>query len=67
MDDEMLKLMCLELATQQGLKGDDARRETDRMFAHIKGRSDPHAPAPKARVVGTETEFKKPFDDYLTE
>lgn len=67
MDDEMLKLKCLELATQQGMKGDLARDEADRMFAQIKGRSDPHNPNAKARVVGVDGKLEKPFDDYVKE
>lgn len=59
MDDEMLKLRCLELANNQGLKGDQAREEARKMFNQIKGRSEDygrvaHEQTPKAKIVGKD-------------
>lgn len=67
MDDETLKLRCLELALEKSANVSEALKEAERMFAHIKGRSDPHAPTPKARIVGTEGHLEPPFDDYVKE
>ena len=65
MDDELLKLECLKLATTQGFKAADARAEADRMFNLIKGRSTDEVGGGKARVVGKDTNI--PFKDYKPE
>lgn len=65
MDDEMMKLKCLELAVQQGLKGDEARREANRMFNQIKGRTEEtpdKIETPKATIYRDP-----PFKDYKSE
>lgn len=64
MDDEMIKLKCLELAVNQGLKGDDARREAHRMFLQIKGRTEEpdKIETPKATIYR-----EPPFKDYKSE
>lgn len=66
MDDELLKLECLKRAQEEGLKGQAARDEAQRIFNWSKGRSENAAPAPsKARVVGRDGQLEPPFDDYL--
>lgn len=68
MDDELLKLECLKLATAQGNKDKAARDEAQRMFNQIKGRSnsdDDLVGGGKARVVGKDSEI--PFKDYKPE
>lgn len=65
MDDELLKLECLKLATTQGFKSSEARFEADRMFNLIKGRSTGEIGGGKARVVGKDNDI--PFKDYKPE
>jgi hypothetical protein len=74
MDDEVLKLECLKTAQGQGLTGDEARREAQRIFDWLKNRpaSNPGygPPAEKtqqARVVGRDGRLEPPFDDYVKE
>lgn len=40
MDHETMMLECIKQATQQGLKGEEARAEAKRMFNQITGRTD---------------------------
>lgn len=71
MDDELLKLECLEAAQNEGLKGPEALKRAKEIFDWLKGRNqgeglkpiDPKAP--QARVVGRDTNFEPPFDDYV--
>jgi hypothetical protein len=65
MDDEMMKLRCLELASSQGLKGDQAREEARKMFNQIKGRSEGYGAEqpPKAKIVGKDGDLP----DYVKE
>ena len=68
MDHEMMMLECLKLATAQGLKGDDARAEAQRMLNQIRGRSAesvPHGNALKAKIVGRDGDLDPPFSDYV--
>lgn len=68
MDDEVLKLECLKCAQQQGLTGEAARTEADRIFNWLKGRyQSDRVGAGKARVVGRDGTFSSPFDDYVKE
>lgn len=77
MDDEQLKLKCLELAFHHSYNREDARNEAQRIFDWLKGRGEnvpsdvqqalQGAPAPKARIVGTEGHLEPPFDDYVKE
>lgn len=67
MDDEVLKLECLKLATQQGLRDEAAREEARKMFNQIKGRSEgygaPQTETPKAKIVGKDGDLP----DYVKE
>ena len=67
MDDELLKLECLRTAISQGLKGQEAREEAERIFAMLKGRTIEPKGTAKARVVGSEGTFKPPYDDYMAD
>ena len=77
---EEIMMECLRLATQQGLKGDEARAEADKMFANITGRSlddirgrrikhqNPVDWGPsRAQVVGRDKDIDPdhPFSDYV--
>lgn len=77
MNYEQIMMQCISTATQQGLKGQEAREEAAKMFAQITGRSydsiigkpmqtttPPKAEPPKAEVVGKDGEIPK-FQDYL--
>jgi len=73
MDHELMRLKCLEMAMAQGLKGDEARAEAERMMQFARECSlldkaygiKPGASVPKARAVGRDGEFEKPFRDYI--
>lgn len=69
MDDELLKLECLEAAQNEGLKGTEAQKRAQQIFDWLKGRGQGEGlkagPVPQARVVGKDTDFEPPFDDYV--
>lgn len=72
MTHEQVMLDCLQMATTQGLKGQEARDEAAKMFALITGRSYESVigkpmqttTPPKADVVGRDGTIPK-FQDYL--
>ena len=72
MNHEQVMLDCLQMATTQGLKGQEARDEAGKMFSLITGRSYDSVigkpmqttTPPKAEVVGKDGEIPK-FQDYL--
>lgn len=69
---EQIMMQCIATATEQGLKGKEAREEAAAMFAQITGRSYESimgkpmktTTPPKAEVVGRDGEIPK-FEDYL--
>lgn len=78
MDHDKIMIECLSMATTQGFRGEEARKEAAAMFAQITGRSyesvigtrlqattpSQAATAPKAEVVGRDGTIPK-FQDYL--
>lgn len=71
MDYEEMKLECLRLAVEAGHKGAEAIDMARKFYDHCRGRGDgdpliPGGLTPRARVVGRDTDFEKPFKDYLT-
>lgn len=72
MTHEEIMMQCIATATEQGLKGQEARDEAAKMFAQITGRSyesiigsRPHTTTPpRAEVVGRDGDIPK-FKDYL--
>lgn len=64
MDYEVMKLECLKLAVAAGHRGDDAIKMAERYYNHCRDRS-PSQDGAKARVVGMDSDFEKPFKDYL--
>lgn len=73
MDDETLRLRCLEMAMEKSHDFQQAHKEAERMFAWIKRRGQFSfagrvvGEGPKAKIVGTEGHLEPPFDDYLKE
>ena len=68
MDDELLKLECLKRAQEQGLAGDIAREEAERIFNWLKGRQQTDViGGGKARVVGKDGDLESHFKDYVKE
>ena len=68
MDDELLKLECLKRAQEQGLTGDAAREEAERIFNWLKGRQKTDLiGGGKARVVGKDGDIDSRFKDYVKE
>lgn len=66
MDYEVMRLKMLELATQQGFKGDEAIRAAESMMRFAKeGTKDKPEVMPQARVVGRDGNLEAPFKDYL--
>jgi len=72
MDHEKIMIECLSMATTQGFKGDEARKEAAKMFSLITGRSYESVigqpmqttTPPKAKVVGKDGDIPG-FGDYL--
>ncbi len=72
MNHEDIMLDCLQMATTQGLKGQEARDEAAKMFALITGRTYESVigtrpvvtTPPKARVVGKDGDIPG-FGDYV--
>lgn len=63
MDYETMRLKCLELATQQGLKGDEAIRAAERMVKFCRDQSlADKIETPKATIYR-----EPPFSDYKPE
>lgn len=68
MDHNLLMLECLKLATNQGFKGADARKEAQTMFNQILGRSTgEELQNDKVKVVGRDGDIDPKFKDYLKE
>lgn len=77
MDHDTLMLKCIEQATIQGFKGQEARDEAAKMFAQITGRSLEEVQrntrtqigsgSTRADVVGKDGKIDRPFRDYLPE
>lgn len=69
MDDELLKLECLEAAQNEGLKGPEALKRAKEIFDWLKGRNQGEGlkagPVPQAKVVGKDGDLDGPFKDYL--
>jgi len=65
MDHQMMMLKCIEMATQQGLKGDEARREAKRMFNMITGRTEDGPD--KIETPMATIHRRPPIDDYKPE
>ncbi len=65
MDHEEMKLECLRLAVQAGLKGADAMKFADDMYAFCRGRGEaPGLQNSKVKVVGKNNDLG-PFTDYV--
>jgi hypothetical protein len=65
MDYETMRLECLRLATQQGLKGDEAIAAAERMMKFARSGETNLVGGGKAKVVGRDSDMDKPFKDYL--
>lgn len=65
MDYETMRLECLRLATQQGLKGDEAIAAAAKMMKFSQHGETNSVGGGKAKVIGRDGEMEKPFKDYL--
>lgn len=65
MDHETMMLRCIEIATQQNLKGDEARREARKMFNQITGRTEERGDKIETPMATIHRE--PPFKDYKPE
>lgn len=74
MDHDEMRLECIRMAMDAGAKGDAIIEMAELFFSYALQRGKfsgmkyervPNNP-PKAKVVGRDTKFEKPFKDYLS-
>ena len=70
MDYEMMRLKCLELATAQGLKGDEALKAADKMLKFCRDRQEVEGAiyyADRIETPKATIHRRPPFTDYTPE